>query len=62
MAFLLTYWTDKLLDVQLRLQDVGLHVLWTGDAGVFYSPAILTEQCKQLFNKEFISGTWYMIV
>ena len=58
MAFLLTYWTDKLLDVQLRLQDV----LWTGDAGVFYSPAILTEQCKQLFNKEFISGTWYMIV
>lgn len=57
MAFLLTYWTDKLLDVQLRLQDVGLHVLWTGDAGVFYSPAILTEQCKQLFNKEFISGT-----
>ena len=28
-------YADKLLDIRLGLQDVGLHVLWTGDTGVF---------------------------
>ena len=35
MAFLSDHYADKLLDIRLGLQDVGLHVLWTGDAGVF---------------------------